>query len=728
MGAPVQTNETSAAAAATTIAVAQGSNPTAGNVNIVWVRGPSASSVTGVADTLGNTYTARGNVTEAGTGQVLYQFTASITTGGAANTVTATYNASTSNRGITVTEAVGTYDASNTGTDTGNNPTTAVSATNSAQPATLYMLCNDVQGGTPAVGTGFTNIGTGWATLGLNYRAQYKTVTSVGSQSGDFGNAGFDRCNTGLVILLDASAPAITVQPADQTVNAGDTANFSVTATGATSYQWKKNGSNVGTNSSSYSLTAAYADQGAQITVDCINGTGTTTSSAATLRVAFNLAGTGQRAETLLGNGAFAAGAFESYLRGTAAAGGSHATTGALASQAATLAGSAAHLTLHPTSGALASQAATIAGTADHRTLHTTTGSLSAQAATIAGSAAHQNATTGALAAQAATIAGSAAHLTLHTSTGALSSQAATISGAAQHQHAATGALSAQAATIAGSADHTTAGASHSTSGALAAQDATLAGSATHLTLHTTSGALAAQASTIAGAAAHQHVTTGALAAQAATVAGTAAHLTLHTSTGALSSQPASIAGAAAHEHATSGALASQAATISGTAAHTSAGTFNATGTLQAQEAQISGLAEVLHITVEPSGGGGLIYSPARAWRGESDEDRRKRWLRDGLIPAPITKAAPKQSASAVTIAQLEADLAAAQAAAERFKAQARMEIDAERSRKVREQLARQLEQELYAVHVIREAYAEAVRLQIEENDIVFVMSVLAQA
>lgn len=322
MGAPVQTNEASAAASATTIAVAQGSNPTVGNVNMVWVRGPSAATVTGVADTLGHTYTARGNVTEAGTGQVLYQFTAPITSTGA-NTVTATYGGSTSNRGITVMEGVGTYDASNTGTDTGNNPTTAVSATNSAQPATLYMLCNDVQGGTPGVGTGFTNIGTGWATLGLNYRAQYKTVTTVASQSGDFSNAGFDRCNTGLIILLDASAPAITVQPADQTVNDGATANFSVTATGATSYQWKKNGSNVGTNSSSYSLTATYADQSAQITVDCINGTGTTTSSAATLRVEFNLAGTGQRSQTSLGNGAFGAGTFEAIIRGTDTGGGS---------------------------------------------------------------------------------------------------------------------------------------------------------------------------------------------------------------------------------------------------------------------------------------------------------------------------------------------------------------------------------------------------------------------
>ena len=616
MGAPVQTNELSAAAADTTVAVAQGSNPTAGNVNIVWVRGPSAATVTGVADTLGNTYTARGNVTEAGTGQVLYQFTAPITTGGAANTVTATYGASTANRGITVVEASGTYDASNTGTDTGNNPTNAVSATNSAQPATLYMLCNDVLGGTPAVGTGFTNIGTGWATLGLNYRAQYKTVTTVASQSGNFGNAGFDRTNTGLVILLDPSPPAITVQPTDQTANDGATATFTVTETGATSYQWKKNGSNVGTSSNSYALTATFADQSAQITVDCINASGTTTSSTATLRVAFQLSGTGPRSVSLLGGGPMGAGSVESYLRGSAASGGTHTTTGALSADAATLAGTAAHSALHATSGALTSQDAAIAGTAAHLLLHTSTGALSAQAAAVAGTAAHAtlHTSTGALTAQDATIAGTAADE--HSSTGALTAQAAAIAGTADHRtlHTSTGALAADAAAIAGTAAH-----ENATTGALAAQDATIAGTADHRTLHATTGALSSQAATISGAAQHQHAATGALAAQEAaisgtadhttagashstsgalaaqdaTLAGSAEHLTLHTTSGALTAQASSIAGTAAHQHVATGALAAQDATVDGAAAHLSLHT--GTGALAADAATISGAAAHEH-------------------------------------------------------------------------------------------------------------------------------------
>lgn len=530
-GSIVQFVEASGATAATSIAVAI--TGTAGNSYHVSAISDDATAT--CADTGSNSYGAeKGSVIEAGIPRRLHHFVCAITTGGSV-TVTVTFGASVSNRQIVVTEitGVGAYDAQGTATDTGNNPTTAATATNSAQPAFGIAVCMDYQGGTPGVGTGYTSGGVIAGGGLLAGRIEYRSFSTVGSQSADFANAAFNRTATVFAIFLEDSPPSISAQPSDQTVNDGATATFSVTATGGTApytYQWQDDSSgsfaNIsGATSSSYGPTAAFSMQGRQYRC-VVTGANSlsVTSNAATLRVAFNLAGTGQQAETSLGNGAFGAGAFESYIRGTAATGGSHATSGALSAQAATLAGTAAHLTLH-------------------------------------------------------------------TSTGALSAQAATISGAAQHQHAATGALSAQAATIAGSADHTAAGASHSTSGALAAQDATVSGSATHLTLHTTTGALAAQSATVSGSAAHQHAATGTLASQDATVAGTAAHLTLHTSTGALSSQAATLAGSAAHENAASGALSSQAATISGAATHTSVGTHDATGVLQAQDAQISGSA-----------------------------------------------------------------------------------------------------------------------------------------
>lgn len=156
----------------------------------------------------------------------------------------------------------------------------------------------------------------------------------------------------------------------------------------------------------------------------------------------------------------------------------------------------------HASTGALSADAATVAGTASHLTLHTTSGVLSAQAATVTGTAAHQHVASGALAAQSAAVAGTAARLTLHTTSGALAAQDASVSG---------------------DAAHTTPGA-HATSGALSAQDSAVAGTAAHLTLHATSGALTAQAATVAGVAVHNstHTSSGALVAQSATVSGQA--------------------------------------------------------------------------------------------------------------------------------------------------------------------------------------------------------------
>jgi len=84
-------------------------------------------------------------------------------------------------------------------------------------------------------------------------------------------------------------APSIKTQPASQTVTAGQTVTFFVTATGTAplAYQWKKNNVAIsGVNSSSYTTPATKGtDNGAQFTVAISNTTGTVTSNAATLTV-----------------------------------------------------------------------------------------------------------------------------------------------------------------------------------------------------------------------------------------------------------------------------------------------------------------------------------------------------------------------------------------------------------------------------------------------------------
>ena len=106
-------------------------------------------------------------------------------------------------------------------------------------------------------------------------------------------------CTSGSTV----GGPAITSQPASQTVAVGQTATFSVVATGsgALSYQWSKRGAAIGgATAASYTTPATTtADNGAQFTVAVSNAGGTAVSSAATLTVT----GGGGGGGTLLSQG-----------------------------------------------------------------------------------------------------------------------------------------------------------------------------------------------------------------------------------------------------------------------------------------------------------------------------------------------------------------------------------------------------------------------------------------
>src|SRR5438552_16825446 len=85
------------------------------------------------------------------------------------------------------------------------------------------------------------------------------------------------------------TTPSITTQPANQTVNVGQTATLSVTAnvTAPLSYQWQKGGVAIpGATSASYTTPAVQAsDDGTTFTVTVTNTAGSVASSAATLTV-----------------------------------------------------------------------------------------------------------------------------------------------------------------------------------------------------------------------------------------------------------------------------------------------------------------------------------------------------------------------------------------------------------------------------------------------------------
>ena len=86
-----------------------------------------------------------------------------------------------------------------------------------------------------------------------------------------------------------ASAPKITAQPMAVTVDDGQTASFSVTASGSgpLGFQWQRGGQAIaGATSSSFSIPATtIADHGAQFSVVVTNSAGSVTSSLATLNV-----------------------------------------------------------------------------------------------------------------------------------------------------------------------------------------------------------------------------------------------------------------------------------------------------------------------------------------------------------------------------------------------------------------------------------------------------------
>src|SRR3989442_4157977 len=84
-------------------------------------------------------------------------------------------------------------------------------------------------------------------------------------------------------------APYITAQPVNQTVTAGQTATFSVTAAGTAplAYQWQKNGADIsGAMAASYTTpVTTTADSGEQFRVAVSNSAGSVTSMPATLTV-----------------------------------------------------------------------------------------------------------------------------------------------------------------------------------------------------------------------------------------------------------------------------------------------------------------------------------------------------------------------------------------------------------------------------------------------------------
>ena len=190
------------------------------------------------------------------------------------------------------------------GTATSNAATLTVNAAPVAPTITMQPVSQAVTAGQTAtfsvVATGTTPLSYQWLKNGANIAgatsSSYTTPATTAADGGSTLNvvvsntAGTATSNAATLTVNAAPvAPTITTQPANQTVTAGQTATFTVVASGTAplSYQWLKNGANIGgATSSNYSTPATTSfDNGARFTVVVSNGTGSVTSSAATLTV-----------------------------------------------------------------------------------------------------------------------------------------------------------------------------------------------------------------------------------------------------------------------------------------------------------------------------------------------------------------------------------------------------------------------------------------------------------
>lgn len=221
--------------------------------------------------------------------------------GSATGTVTLMSNASNSPTNIAV---AGMGSASNAGVMSANPASVSLGnvtvGSNTSQAVTLTNT-----GGTTVALSSLNSSSAAFVTSGLSLpmnvgagqSASFEVTfapQSAGAANGTISVAS-DASNSPTAIAVSgtgvavAQAPSISQQPASATVTAGQTATFSVTATGAAplSYQWQKNGAAIsGATSASYTTPATSAsDSGSKFGVTASNSAGTVTSSAATLTV-----------------------------------------------------------------------------------------------------------------------------------------------------------------------------------------------------------------------------------------------------------------------------------------------------------------------------------------------------------------------------------------------------------------------------------------------------------
>src|ERR1035437_6534787 len=175
-------------------------------------------------------------------------------------------------------------------------------------PAVAPTITSNPSGQTVALGTTAMFTATAAGTAPLSYQWQKGATNIAGATSSSYTTPATilaDNGSTFRVVVTNAAgsvpsnsatltvtapvAPTITSQPASVMVNVGQTATFTVAATGTAplSYQWQKGTTNIaGATSASYTTPATIlADNGSTFRVVVTNAAGSVPSNSATLTV-----------------------------------------------------------------------------------------------------------------------------------------------------------------------------------------------------------------------------------------------------------------------------------------------------------------------------------------------------------------------------------------------------------------------------------------------------------
>lgn len=224
---------------------------TSGSSIEVWIITSGTSTPTSVVDSASQTYSLQETQTYFGASNRFSCYVRVSNASATALTFTVNWPATVTYPSVWVREIGNTAglqgSSSNTQTapGTGANAITTGTITPSSQPAFLSAVVVNTAAGlysVPSAGTGFTSGIVGF--FAEASRSESIAISSLTPVAGTFtdsvggGTAGNEYASGAVLWTAAALTPTITVQPTNQSSLIGQTATFSVTATGATSYQW----------------------------------------------------------------------------------------------------------------------------------------------------------------------------------------------------------------------------------------------------------------------------------------------------------------------------------------------------------------------------------------------------------------------------------------------------------------------------------------------------------